>query len=71
MSVGPAPTKLDRRVVGRCTGRLASEIARDLGETEHEVRLILRGLEHLGYVKNSRSRWRRTDLGERLLEASC
>lgn len=79
MSLAPALTKLDRKVlnaVPRITSArrrtvydgLTSRMDRWARPPEAEVERILRGLAHLEYVTNDYGWWRRTQAGQDLLE---
>ena len=60
----PRLTRLDERVLGlvpsRPPGARARRIAARLREYPRDVRLVLRGFEHLGRVENRHGWWRRT-----------
>lgn len=73
-SLGPQLTKFDRRVLelvpgSGCTGHRALEIRSRLNQRHGfrhgmnvylgEVRMVLRGLEHLGLVEQTAGWWRR------------
>lgn len=44
--------------------------ARRMARAMLEAWMTLRGLEHLGYVEHRNGWWRRTDRGQRILEAA-
>ena len=62
MALEPRLTKLDERVLAMLPsqppGVRASRIAKRLREPASEVRLILRGFEHLGKVQQRGGWWR-------------
>jgi hypothetical protein len=62
MALAPEPTPLDRKVLAclsPITGSRASRIAQVLRESPEDVRLILRGAEHLGWAKCRGGWWRK------------
>jgi hypothetical protein len=69
MTLVPELTKLDRRVlasVPRLVGVRAYAIVEKFADGQAAD--ILSGLEHLGYVAQRNGWWRRTELGQRILE---
>jgi hypothetical protein len=71
MTLVPELTRLDRQVlksVPRLVGVRAHAIVEKFADGETAE--ILSGLEHLGYVAQRNGWWRRTELGQRVLEAS-
>lgn len=60
MSISPPLTSLDRRVLAMIEHRprRARYIAEKTRQPLSDIRLILRGLEHLGYVRQSGGWWR-------------
>lgn len=80
MSIAPTLTVLDRKVllaVPRYRSSRAREVIAKVARLrslspreEREVREILRGLEHFGYVAHNNGWWQRTSHGHNLLEGT-